>query len=120
MVTVEQERDLLRIAELRTGWGLGGEGRKVKPTVIRNARFMLDILNNPKIDIEPAMCGRIIQLTIQNPTDCILLNVLNTKGTFVINVHANKYELFVLDPDGYTLYRDEYRIRDFVDKYILK
>ena len=47
MVTVEQERDLLRIAELRTGWGLGGEGRKVKPVVIRNARFMLDILNNP-------------------------------------------------------------------------
>ena len=119
MISDEQQRVLLRISDLRNGWCVDGTGNKFRPTIIRNVRFLLTILNDPTIDITPMPDGKSIVLAIHKYVNITLFDLPRGTKHVTINVYAHTFTINILDSNDNVVYQEDYNMTKFVNTYIL-
>lgn len=119
MISDEQQRVLLWISDLNNGWCVDGTGNRFKPIIIRNARFLLMVFNDPTIDITPMTDGKSIVLTIHKHIDTALLDLPKDAKRIVVNVYAHMFTIDVLDSNDNVIYQENYDMKQFINAYIL-
>lgn len=119
MISDKQQRELLIISDLNDGWCVDGTGIRFKPIIIRNARFLLMVFNDPTIDITPMTDGKSIVLTIHKHIDTTLLDLPEDAKRIVVNVYAHTFTIDVLDSNDNVIYQENYNMKQFVNAYIL-
>ena len=119
MISTKQESSLLKIADLNDGWGIDGAGKRFKPIIIRNTRFLLTVFKDPTIDIVPIPDGKSIVLVIHKPIDSLMFNFPEEAKAIVVNVYSTKFTIDVLDGNCNVVYQEDYNMKQFVNTYIL-
>lgn len=119
MISEQQERSLLSLADLRDGLSDGTVGKRFEPILIRNARFLLFIFNDPTIEIIPAADAKSIWLVIHKPIDCSVLDLPADAKSMIVKVYDTKFTISVLDSSHNTVYHEDYNMDQFISTYIL-